>query len=38
MWEGLWRRLLELGYQAGRMLGAVALDGTTIEAGETERQ
>jgi hypothetical protein len=28
-----WRRLLELGYQVGRLkLGAVATDATTIEA------
>jgi transposase len=39
VWEGLWRRLLELGYQAGRLrLGAVAVDATTIEARKGGRQ
>jgi transposase len=34
-----WRRLLELGYQAGRLkLGAVAVDATTIEARKGGRQ
>jgi transposase len=39
VWEGLWRRLLELGYQAGRLrLGAVAVDATTIEARKGGRE
>jgi transposase len=34
-----WRRLLELGYQAGRLrLGAVAVDATTIEARKGGRE
>jgi len=39
VWEGLWRRLLELGYQAGRLrLGAVAIDATTVEARKGRRE
>jgi transposase len=39
VWEGLWRRLLELGYRAGRLrLGAVAIDATTIEARKGGRE
>jgi len=39
VWEGLWQRLLELGYQAGRLkLGAVAIDATTIEARKGGRE
>ena len=34
-----WQRLLELGYQAGRLrLGAVAADATTIEARKGGRE
>jgi transposase len=39
VWEGLWRRLLELGDQAGRLrVGAVAIDATPVEARKGGRE